>query len=248
MKIQIKRPLMVFAAGLVLVAASSVGATRAAMAYQSDANSVDFSTSTLTVDLQEKRGDKFESIVADGTLEFTSLQKENDEKKMVYDFNIGQTYPEEVKVINNSPGKYDEYVRISLKKSWTSLGCKDTDLNPDTIVLGLEKDWIISDKSEEGAVYYYTKPLKYEGEADFLDSITIDNKIWEQVKTVPVKGEDNIIVNEYRYNNESITVELRVDAIQAHNGAEAMLGAWGVDAKFDGDTLISVDGSTEKTN
>ena len=243
MKKQIKRPLIVFAAGVVLVAASSVGATRAAITYQNAAEQVDFSTSTLTVDLQEERDGEYVSVLEDGTLTFTSLQNSDGE----YDFNIGQEYEENVKVVNNSPGQYDEYVRVNVRKSWVKGGVKNTELEPDTIVLDVASGWIIDDETEEGSIYYLTTPLAYGESAAFLEHIMIDNKVWDYVDTVEKEGEDGTIVNEYQYNDESFYVELRVDAVQAHNGAEAMLGAWGAEVEFDGATITSVNGSEAVT-
>ncbi len=238
----IKRPIIVFAAGLVLVAASSIGATRATITYQTSAQNVDFSTSTLTVDLQEERNGEYTSVVSDGALEFTSLQNEDGK----YDFNIGQLYEENVKVVNNSPGEYDEYVRVNVRKSWVADGVKDTDLNPDTIVLDIADGWIVDDVTDEGSIYYMTTPLEYGQSAAFIEHIKIDNKVWDYVNTVAQS--ENTVVNEYRYDDEAFLVELRVDAVQAHNGAEAMLGAWGVDAVIsDNGEIQSINGSDDKT-
>lgn len=245
---RIKHPIIVFAAGIVLLAASSIGATRATFTYQSDAQQVDFSTSTLTVALQEERDGKFVDVAEDGQLVFSSLQ--NDDGK--YDFNIGQDYPENVQVVNNSPGGYDEYVRVVVRKSWVKDGVKDTELNPDAIVLDYAAGWIIDDETEEGVVLYYPTPLKAinqdaSAKVPVINNIRIDNMIWQYVKTVDKKGEKGTIINEYKYNDEAFLVELRVDAVQAHNGQDAILGAWGADVELSGNTITSVNGSTKKT-
>lgn len=242
MKKQIKRPLIVFAAGMVLVLASSVGATRAAIVYQNAAEQVDFSTSTLTVDLQEWQGDKYVSV-NDGTLTFPSLQNSDGE----YDFNIGQEYDEKVQVVNDSPGEYAEYVRVNVRKSWLSDGVKDTELDPDAIVLDIASGWIVDDVTTEGAIYYLTTPLEYNESAEFIEHIIIDNKIWDYVETVEKDGETGTVVNEYKYDNLSFYVELRVDAVQTHSADEAILGAWGVEAEFSGDTITSINGTTTVT-
>ena len=63
------------------------------------------------------------------------------------------------------------------------------------------------------------------------------------VTTVQKKGDDpsikGTIVNEYKYNGESFFVEVRVDAVQAHNAEEAMLGAWGIDTTVNESGVIT---------
>ena len=68
MRRRIKYPLVVLAAGLVLVGASGVGATRAAMTYQTNGQAVDFSTATLSVELQEQQDGKYVSVDGKTTL------------------------------------------------------------------------------------------------------------------------------------------------------------------------------------
>ena len=130
MKLEIKRPLIVFAAGLVLVGASSVGATRAAVAYQANADEVDFSTSKMTVDLQEGFFDEETEKFTD----YRSVEKDYLYLPAIEKFNVGQKYEENIRVLNDSPGGYDEYVRITIKKSWyNNQKMKDTELDPDNI-------------------------------------------------------------------------------------------------------------------
>ena len=247
MRKNIKRPLIVFAAGLVLVLGSGVGATRAAMTYQTDKQSVDFSTSTLTVDLQEYQGENYVSVSGEDTLTFPNLTAE--------DFHIGQKYDELVQVVNT--GSYDEYVRVLLRKSWittddvsetdangneitTTSITKNTTLDPKMIELGIADGWIedYTEETEEGKIYYYTSPLSSGAAAQFLTSVTINNKVYEYV-TTEESGIKGTIVNEYAYNGESFYVEVRVDAVQAHNAEESLLGAWGVEADVTDDGVIT---------
>lgn len=241
MKINIKRPLVVFAAGLILVGASSVGATRAAVKLQDDLNQVDFNSSKLTVSVLEERDGEYVTA-SDGQLQFTNLQE---------DFHIGQKYTENVKILNNSPGGYDEYVRASVRKSWVIDGVKDTNLNPDAIVLGFADGWIETDKTDEGAIYYYDSPIKANDEehdysVPLITSVKVDNLVWDYVKTEAVNDDKTVVRNSYSYGEHTMVVELKVDAIQAHNGAEAMRGAWGVKAVIDENGKITkVNGSSK---
>ena len=240
MKRRIKYPLIVFAAGLALLGASGVGATRAAMTYQSNAQSVDFTTSSLSVDLQEMQNGKYESVDGAYTLKFTDITSSV--------FHIGQTYDENVRIVNTSDGQYDEYVRVLVRKSWVnSDGSKNTELDPEMIELPVADGWV-EDKTEEtaeGKVYYYKKPVAYgeDNAVDFLKTITINNKVMSYVTTVKSgsnePGIKGTITNVYKYNGESFYVEVRVDAVQAHNAEAALLGAWGLDATVNESGVIT---------
>lgn len=227
MKKIVRNPLIILAAGLVVVGASSVGATRAAVTYSEGAEQVDFSTSKLSVDLRELQGDDYVSISGDKGLTFPSIAEDGD------NFKIGKKYSEDVKIVNDSTGTYDEYVRVVVRKSWKNAdGSKSTVLNPEHIELGTPNGWISGDKTEEQEVFYYTAPLAPGDEVQFVDSITISNNVLSFVKNV--EGDTaGTVVNEYKYDGKIFSVELKVDAVQAHNAEEAILGAWGVKATVD---------------
>ena len=238
MKKKFVNPLIVLAAGLIIVGASSVGATRAAMTYSNEAEQVDFSTSNLAVDIQEKQDDKYQSV-AEGALTFPAIASDMN----LGSFKIGKTYPEEVQVVNTSSGNYAEYVRVMVRRSWTDeKGTKDSVLDPSLIKLGTSEGWLEdkADATTEGQAFYLAKPLKKGESAQFLETITIDNQVVTYVKTVDgdVAG---TVVNEYKYDGKRFFVELRVDAVQTHNASEAILGAWGVKASLDSNgNIISI--------
>lgn len=237
MKRRIKYPLIVFAAGLVLVGASGVGATRAAMTYQSNAQSVDFSTASLSVDLQEMQDGKYETVDGNDTLKFTDITSS--------EFHIGQTYNEKVRIVNTSE-QYAEYVRVLIRKSWVNEdGSKNTELNPEMIELPVAEGWVedVSEETAEGKVYYYKKPIAAGAAVDFLQTITVNNEVMSYVTTVKSgssePGIKGTITNVYKYNGESFNVEVRVDAVQAHNAEAALLGAWGLDATVNESGVIT---------
>lgn len=243
MKKYVKNPLMLFAAGLVIVGASGAGATRAAMTYSTEAEQVDFSTSKLSVDIMELQKKDYVSV-KESALSFTSIMEElnltDNDKENDRPLTIGKAYPEEVQVVNDSTGNYKEYVRVVVKKGWTDVdGKKDLFLNPSLIKLGVSADWITaSESTEEEQIYYFNRPLNNGEAVKFLESITIDNEVLTYVKTVDgdVAG---TVVNEYKYNDKKFFVELRVDAVQEHNAKDAILGAWGVNATLDSNGQIT---------
>ena len=150
-----------------------------------------------------------------------------------------------MQVVND--GSYDEYVRVKVRRSWTDAdGSKNTVLDPELIELGISSGWVedTTDNTAEGDVYYYTSPLAIGGLAQFIETITINNEVLTYVKTVD-GDETGTVVNEYKYDGKSFYVEIDVDAVQAHNASDAILGAWGIDATVDdAGTITSINGKT----
>ena len=251
MKKIVKNPLIILAAGVIVVAASGVGATTAASrAYSDSTQYVDFETKQLLVDILENQGtsDKADYVsVKEASLSFpgiaAEMQTNDSDANNDKPFKIGKAYPEDVIVKNTSTGNYDEYVRVMVRRSWTGAdGQKDLLLDPSLIKLGVNESEWIEDKAEvttEGQAFYLKKPLSPGETAQFLKTITIDNKVVTYVKTVDSDKEEGVVVNEYKYNNKKFFVELRVDAVQQHNATEAILGAWGVNATLDADGNIT---------
>ncbi len=246
MKNIFKSPYALLAAGVILVAASSVGATRAAVVYSGAANQVNFEASTIDVAVQEKVGDKWETITGEDELALASLDADDKIK-------IGKRYDEQLKVVNDSAGEYDEYIRVTIKKSWGKTNedgsfTKDTMLDPELIELGFaegfDSKWLKSESesTQETAVYYLKSPLAFEEEETFLTSITINDKITKLVdKHEESKDEDGytVITNVYKYNGQELSLEVKVDAVQSHNAVDAIKGTWGVDVTVDEDNTIT---------
>ncbi len=235
MKKVFKNPVIVLAAGLIFVAGSGVGATRAAIAYSDSAESVTFETDHLYVDLQEKQDGDFVSVTALGL---------NDVKNQINKDNplqVEHEYDEDVQIQNTSTGDYDEYVRVLVRKSWVdSKGDKDTRLDPSLIELNTTDSWVKLDSEStiEGEVFYCTKPLAKNETVQFLDSIEFSRDILNDVTTVDTE-EKGVVRNVYGYNDKTFEIEIRVDAVQAHNAEESILGAWGVHATVDSNGNIT---------
>lgn len=242
MKKVFKNPVIVLAAGLLFIAGSGVGATRAAIAYSNSAESVTFETDHLYVDLQEKQDGDFVSVTALGL---------NDVKNQINKDNplqVEHEYDEDVQIKNTSTGDYDEYVRVVVKKSWVSLDEegnvkeKDTRLDPSLIELNTTDSWmkLDSESTIEGEVFYCTKPLAKDETVQFLDSIEFSRDILNEVTTETVSsGVYTVVKNVYGYDGKTFEIEIRVDAVQAHNAEASILGAWGVHATVDSNGNIT---------
>jgi hypothetical protein len=231
MKNKLKNPLVVLALGLIIIASGSAGAARAAIVLQSASERVNFSTATISVEIQEQTEDGFETVEKE--LAFPEVAK--DDK-----FKIGKEYEEIVRVVNNSNEEtgYSEYVRVVVRKNWFKDG-KSTNLDPELITLKVADGWYLNpdESTSEQEVYYMTTPLACGNAAEFLKSIKIEDKLVTYVETKPYVEDGTeiagTIVNEYLYNGQSFQIEIQADAVQTHNGADAIYAAWGIRATCD---------------
>ena len=100
--------------------------------------------------------------------------------------------------------------------------------------------WVEGEESHSGErrVLYYTSILPA-GEnsvtPDFTDTLTIDESVGsflakagktETVEGSPERGAYSIRTD-YEYDGLRFVIEAEVDAVQTHNGADAMRSAWG---------------------
>lgn len=229
-----KSPLMILALGLLVIGASTVGATRAAIMYQTAAEHINFSTAVFSVD--------FAGDVAAGKLTFPAIENDIEEKGAI---EIGKKYPESVKVINNSNEDtgYKEYVRVVVQKSWQNEnGKKNQTLDPALIKLEVADGWLINEaeSTSEQTVYYLTEPLECGSEASFITGITVDNKVTQVIKDATT---ESTITHEYVYDGQTVNVSIRADAVQTHNAEDAIYAAWGVKAKcsaIDDGNILSI--------
>ncbi|MCR4567079.1 MAG: hypothetical protein K5769_03440 [Pseudobutyrivibrio sp.] len=228
---KISKPLVILSVGLLLLAISAVGSTRAALNARSEKYIMQANTPKLHVDLLEEQNGSFVSVEGEDTLKFTSIDRNN--------FHIGQTYPEKVKVVNNDGCK--EFVRVTVKKSWANPDkTKDTTLDPRLIELGVNTaDWYEnpSESTAEESVYYLLPVFNPGEEKILLNSVKINGQVLEKV-TVEDYFEngtkvEGTVVNKYEYNGKSFYVEVKVDAVQNHSPISAIKNAWGIDVDAD---------------
>ena len=254
MNIKVTKPLLILAAGVILVAGGAfgaIGATKAEGEYSSKAEGVSFETAEFTVDLMENQNGKYQSVAgsaeAPKTLEITSLSNVTAGKEEIQ---VEHPYEEEVKVVNNSKGDFPQYVRVVVSKYWTDLdGNKDTEADPEFINLETTGDWaaVPSESNTEETVYYYKKPLEKNAEAQLLKSISFDKDVLDAYKITKTDEDGNKVVTIKGYQKKKCNIEVRVDAIQARSAKDAILGAWGIDVTFDdAGNITSIDGTDIK--
>jgi len=235
MKKIINKPLIVFAAGLLLLAGSTIGATSAAINYSSEQRTLDFKTASLDVEIREYSEGDYKVVDDANPIAFPGLQSD--------DFQIGKLTASDVRVANISgTDGFDEYIRVRVTKSWlNSEGDKDTLLNPDLIEMSIADGWTKVDAdgtSPETATYYYRSPVANGQEIEVIEGITIRGELLEEyvIENTEVAGTVKTL---YRYDGQSIDIVIKVDALQVHNPVEAIKGAWGLDAEVDEDGNIS---------
>lgn len=144
------------------------------------------------------------------------------------DFQVGKTYDEKLSVRNarhpsstNEGEGIEEYVRVSVYRYWTDDDGKAVNLDPSLIKLNFVTDggWFIDEQAStpERTVLYYKDVVPVDGETSlFADGVTIDSS----VATAMSNGT-------YQYENVNFHIKVTADAVQTHNGTEAMTSAWG---------------------
>lgn len=156
---------------------------------------------------------------------------------------FGKKYKEEMCVQNT--GDIDVYVRTIITKKWIDAdGNGNTKLNPEYINLELkdQENWILAvdQSTTERYVMYYEKIIPSgERSTNFIDNIIIDPEV---IKKYEIKeettDEGKVITMKSLYDNNSVDLNIEVDAVQTHNAKEAIKSAWGVNVTIDADGNI----------
>lgn len=234
------KPTLLLAASAVLLLASTVGSTRAALTYYSENYTAQMNMSSIGVTLRENgtavsSRDYTNEGTWDGTVNGTLLDNMLAEGEKIVP---GKPYDEVIDVQNT--GNIATFNRVIITKSWQLNGEKNTELTPGLIDLQLDaaaeaNGWVRDDASstEERDVYYLTNALEAGTVSEPLTStIRIDNDI---ANSVTKTQNGNVITYVYDYNGYTFNVEAEVDAVQTHNAAEAIRSSWGVDVNVSAD-------------
>ncbi len=236
-----KTPLVLLALSVTLLLASTVGSTRAALTYYSENFSAEVTVSNIGVTLMENgKAVGYRNYVSNGAWDeskgaLLENMLEEDEK-----ITLGKDYEEKLSVQNS--GSIDNYVRVTLRKSWQDEEGKKTELSPELIELEVLEGsgWLIDESAstEERTVLYYTNVLPVGAETPaFTESISINPMVGTKViKTV----EGDVVTYEHEYNGYKFVVEADVDAVQTHNAADAIKSAWGVDVAVSANGSLSL--------
>ena len=221
--------LMAIAAVLLVI--GTVGGSRAALTY-SETYATELSMQDIGVVLNENKN----PVENGGTL----LKNILGEDKA---FKVGKEYEEILTVTND--GTIDQYVRVTLYKYWQDAEGKRVDLSPAYIKLALgTENWIVDTaaSTDERTVLYYRLPLaQNETTSAVLTAVSVDNELIKLVKqTMTTEGKYTTVTNTYKYDSVSLGLKAEVDAVQAHNGEDAIMSAWGARVSIADDGTLSL--------
>lgn len=227
-----KKSILLLSAAVLLLLGSTIGSTRAALTYYSENYVAGMELSSIGVSLLENgevvsnrdyKGNGAWEGEADGVLLNGFLE---DGEKII----PGKNY-DEVLSIKNS-GNIDTYVRVIVTTNWLDKeGKPATNLDPSLIKLNYENGWVKDEAASttERTVLYYKGILTSGSEATFAKSLQIDPKICRKLtQTV----DDNVYTYTYEYDGYSFQIAAEVDAVQTHNGKDAVKSAWGIDGSI----------------
>lgn len=201
-----------FVLGIALILFGGVSAILAAPKIQSGDYKAQMTLTHLKTELLENEHE----ADGDGKLLGGILTEENKSVR------FGYAYKEEIKAKNN--GDVDEYVRIKVRKFWTDDKGKRVDLDPAMIKLGLGEGWNLDESAstDEEIVLYYNEILKAGEETPAcVKTLTINPDVMYKLKSAQDAKDD------YLYQGVKFELEASVEAVQTHNGEDAMISAWG---------------------
>lgn len=137
----------------------------------------------------------------------------------VSNFYVGKTYNEKLSVRN--VGTIDQFVRVIVRKYWVDSTGKRVNLDPALIDVHFVTDngWEIDEAAStpERTVLYYGDILPVGQDSSlFADKLTISSEVMRKMT-----GEA------YDYEDVTIRLEARVEAVQTHNADDAMISVWG---------------------
>ena len=225
-----KLPLILVASSAIMLAASTIGSTKATLTYMSDNYLAQIDIKSIGVTLTENGNDVSwrdykhkddDWSEATGVLLGDMLENAGDEKLI-----LDKKYDERLAVKNS--GSIDEYVRVTVQHYWADkeTGDKLSKLDPSKIQIDFTNDGWTEDKSAETTernVFYYNTILK-KGQTSQTD----DNGL-------------TTITTTYEYDGAQFVLEATVDAVQTHNAKDAIKSAWGVDVNISDDGALSLE-------
>lgn len=226
---------LLFLMALILLLFGSVGGTRAALNLESSIYESQMNTTSIGVSIREGS----ESISSNiGPVSGVGMMKlsAGDMAARAGDeaFKIGKAYELPLSVYNS--GNIEEYVRVTVYKYWVSpagapektgwfsgSGTKDRTLKTELIVLEPAAGWTedIEARTDERSVFYYSNPLASNSSVQFLNSVKVDSKIVDEIQIGPDGKEF------YTYDGKGFVLDIKVDAVQTHNGNQARISSWG---------------------
>ena len=206
---------VLFVLAIGLLGVGTVGAVQAAPRIQSN----DYRAEIVLTNIETALTENGQVVEGDDTL-LHSLVPAGEK------FAVGKAYDELLAVRN--VGTIDEYVRVTVSLYWEDASGKLVDLDPAYIQLHFVEGngWSIDKEAStpERTVLYYATPIAPgEDTTPFADKLAIDAKVLTEV----TKTSDGEVYDYSKDNGVRFRISAVADAVQTHNGQDAMTGAWG---------------------
>lgn len=227
--------LVVFLLTVTALVAVMANTAQAALNKQSETYEATLELTSLNVGLTENG-----ASVSDGGELLTNLVPDGE------NLSFGKWYDEALAAKNTPDPEtgtgQPEYVRVVINKYWLDdKGDKATNLDPALIELNLvEEGWtVVKDpNSSEQVILYSKEPVALNDSLVFMDRLRVSAKILGEAEVKTYSQEDadtggtysRYSTTVYTYDNYKFGISVEVDAVQTHNAADAIKGAWGVDA------------------
>lgn len=211
-------------AAAALVVTTIISGTLAATTYKSTAGDTTASVSTNSL-----------SLALTGTQEVTTMQEV---RTIAADILPGQTVSEESAITND--GDYPFFARVTIYKSWDEadanennsgefgaagiLASNSSTLSGNKIEVTPGTDWVkyYEQGDEQITLYYKTAVQPGSSTSSFIDTISIASSVGNE------------------YANQRINLDIKVDAVQADAGQDAIAAVWGVFPTIEGDTITQI--------
>ncbi len=233
-----KRTLALLAAAVILFGAGGVTGTKAAIGATSRIYKGNLKQDQLNVAVVENGA----QLGNDAVLLKSTFPDENSKLAP------GYPYREEIAAKNTNPsGSADEYIRMVVRKYWKVEKAKDVEVNPSDIQLcvgGTEgtigSGWKenTAEATDEMNVYYYSSAVAAgQSTSNLFDTLIVDSEVLSY--TIKQETIDTGIRYTYVYDFDgySVCIEAEAQAVQTHNGKDAIKSIWGVDAGTVGITV-----------
>lgn len=249
--------LALFLVAVALLLCGSVGSAQAALTYFSETYTTRMETHNIGVTLLEN-GNKiawrdYQKERAEGIWNETQNPVETRLLQHLVpegeNFLMGKGYGEELAVENT--GTIDEYVRVNIYRYWVKVDengeeTKVCDLDPSLIDLHLVNggEWLLDESAstKERLVLYYQDILPVGQKTPlFSDLLTVNGETLAKVtQTKDVENGYTTITTEYDYDGVEFRLEVEVNAVQTHNGEDAIWSAWGRRVSVDSNGRLSL--------
>lgn len=238
---------MILLIGAVLLCAigltGAVGATQAALTYESEDYQARIAQTHLGVALMEQSGESEDAIVVNvggeaerlgfkGSKDGKLLQQKSGEGEdasllvLAGDKKMIPNKPYTEKIFAKNASNMDEYVRLTIRKFWINAnGEKLYNISPALIELGIaeKSGWKLSEdeSTDEMLVFYFTGALA----AGQMTPAVIDS-----IKLSPAVTEMSEYLKSMNAGSADLQICLaaEVDAVQTNHVADAVKSAWGV--------------------